>query len=106
MRKELWAGQRGSATVVNSPVLDGLQEDWPYALGNWVECANSSSGCVPTGRNSSPGAYGAYPFIDVKNGYFGILARQGALGTFQNGIALFRTVQDTAGKWATKSCGN
>ena len=106
MRKELWASQRGSATVESSPVRDALSEDWPYALGNWVECANSSSNCVPTGRNSGPGAYGAYPFIDVKKGYFGILARQGALGTFRNGIALFRTVQDTAGKWATKSCGN
>lgn len=108
LRNELWANQRGSAVVglggTASPLILGMGEDWPYGLGNWLECEPGTN-CVLAGRNSSPGAYGAYPFLDFKNGYFGILARQGELGTFRNGAALFRTVQDTAGKWATKSCG-
>ena len=101
MSAELWANQRGQATVGNSPILDKMGEDWAYALGNWVECPSATyDAAAVSGRNSSPGAYGAYPFIDFRNGYFGILARQGALGTFPNGIELFRTIQDTAAKWA------
>ncbi|MBN2004235.1 MAG: serine hydrolase [Anaerolineae bacterium] len=100
-RSELWADQRGTATVAYSPALAGLGEDWHYALGNWVE-SETSTVYVPVGRNSSPGAYGAYPFMDFQNDYFGILATQDTI--FQNGIALFRTVQATAAKWATKSC--
>jgi CubicO group peptidase (beta-lactamase class C family) len=104
---ELWSNQRDGATVVNSPILSVMGEDWGYALGNWDECESPAFNCgTSIHRNSSPGAYGAYPFIDFENGYYGILARQGTLGTFQNGITLFRTVQDTAQKWATKSCGN
>ena len=101
MNAELWANQRGTGTVTYSPVRDKLGEDWAYALGNWVECPSSSfDAAAATGRNSSPGAYGAYPFIDFRNGYFGILARQGALGTFPNGVNLFRTIQDKADSWA------
>jgi CubicO group peptidase (beta-lactamase class C family) len=107
MSAELWANQRGAATVVNSPILTAMGEDWGYGLGNWVECKTPSFNCGSSlQRNSSPGAYGAYPFIDFENRYFGILARQGAQGTFANGINLFRTVETTANKWATKSCGN
>ena len=107
MTAELWSNQRGTATVEKSPVLDALAEDWGYGLGNWVECKSPAFDCGSTlQRNSSPGAYGAYPFIDFENKYYGILARQGALGTFQNGVNLFRTVETTAKKWATKSCGN
>ncbi|HUX40087.1 MAG TPA: serine hydrolase domain-containing protein [Rectinemataceae bacterium] len=101
MSAELWASQRGTGTVTYSPVLDKLGEDWAYAFGNWVECPSANfDASATTGRNSSPGAYGAYPFIDFRRGYFGILARQGALGTFPNGVNLFRTVQDTAAQWA------
>ena len=107
MTTELWANQRGAATVVNSPVLSVMGEDWGYALGNWVECKSATFNCGSSlQRNSSPGAYGAYPFIDFKNKNFGILARQGVLGTFTNGIDLFRTVETSADKWAIKSCGN
>ncbi|VAW96261.1 hypothetical protein MNBD_GAMMA19-245, partial [hydrothermal vent metagenome] len=46
------------------------------------------------------GAYGAYPFIDFENGYYGILARQGELGTFQEGIKLFESVSQKLKNWA------
>jgi CubicO group peptidase (beta-lactamase class C family) len=107
MTTELWKNQRGVATVVNSPVMTAMGEDWGYGLGNWIECRSSAFNCgsLPA-QNSSPGAYGAYPFVDFQHAYFGILAREGALGTFPNGINLFRSVETTARKWATKDCSN
>lgn len=105
MRTELWAEQRGKAAVVESPILSDKGEDWGYGLGNWIECRSPAFDCgTSLKRNSSPGAYGAYPFIDFEDKYYGILARQGASGTFENGIDLFRTVETTAKKWAARSC--
>jgi CubicO group peptidase (beta-lactamase class C family) len=108
MTASLWANQRGTDTaVISSPTVSDLGEDWAYGLGNWRECRSTTYNCGSSlQRNSSPGAYGAYPFIDFENGYYGILARQGALGTWPNAINLFRAVETTADKWATKSCGN
>jgi CubicO group peptidase (beta-lactamase class C family) len=107
-RTELFANQRGEAVVIGSPVYDAIGEDWSYGLGNWLECPTateaSSYDCGEGHRNSSAGAYGAYPFIDFDHHYFGILARQGALTSAREGIALFRTVEELAGKWAAKSC--
>ena len=101
---EMLASQRGNAVVAYSPlVLEG--EDWAYGFGNWVECRSAKYNCgMALQRNSSPGAYGAYPFIDFEHHYFGLLARQGALSTAVNGIDLFRTVQDVAGKWGSGVC--
>jgi len=99
MSAELWANQRGTATVGYSPLLTVMGEDWGYGLGNWIECKIPTFNCgTSLQRNSSAGAYGAYPFIDFENNYYGILARQGALGTFENGINLFRTVEAAAKK--------
>ena len=107
MTAELWKNQRQAATVVYSPVSEAMGEDWAYGLGNWVECRSAAYDCGSTlVRNSSPGAYGAYPFIDFQYKYYGILARQGALGTFPNGINLFRIVEPTARKWAARDCSS
>ncbi|MFZ5471177.1 MAG: hypothetical protein ACOZIN_17280 [Myxococcota bacterium] len=88
--------------------LYAVGEDWSYGLGNWLECPTAtqpnSFNCGAGHRNSSPGAYGPYPFIDFDNQYFGILARQGSLGTYSEGARLFRTIEDTAKRWVTKSC--
>jgi CubicO group peptidase (beta-lactamase class C family) len=106
LQAQLWASQRGGAAVVASPILDRMGEDWAYGFGNWVECPRASFDCgAARGRNSSPGAYGAYPFVDLTSGYHGIVARQGALGTFPEGVTLFRTVEAAAARWATRSCG-
>lgn len=53
---------------------------------------------------STPGAYGAYPFLDFDHHYIGMLVRQGSLGTFQDGLRLFRAVQDLATQWADDRC--
>ncbi len=116
-RTALLGNQRGAATVGFSPTLGGgptntvgIGEDWAYGFGNWLECPSAkqpgSFNCGAGHRNSSPGAYGAYPFIDFDNRYFGILARQGKLGTYPEGIRLFRSVESLAARWAKQDCGS
>ena len=103
--------QRGSATVtaLGSPVLAATGQDWAYGFGNWLECASAlgpnTFNCGPEHRNSSPGAYGAYPFIDFDHQYVGMLARQGGLGTFREGLALFDGIADDAARWADACTG-
>jgi len=92
------------STIAYSPTITGLNEDWHYGLGIWHECKNSSFNCTPGQRLSSPGAYGAYPFWDRTKNYIGLVARQGTLGTYTNGIAIERSVQDVVDQWAT--CSN
>ena len=94
-----------------SPLLDRLQEDWAYGFGNWLECPTATTAntfdCGAGHRNSSPGAYGAYPFIDFDHGYVGIVARQSEnVGTFPEGVNIFRQIQDDAETWAGVGCGN
>jgi CubicO group peptidase (beta-lactamase class C family) len=104
-RQAMLTSQRGDAKVASSPALDALDQDWAYGFGNWLECPTAqgpdSYDCGSGHRNSSPGAYGAYPFIDWDRRYFGILARQGKLGTFRDGDSLFQTIAEDAGRWAS-----
>ena len=106
-RTELFADQRGTATLSTSPAWKGMKEDWSYGFGNWLECPTAkqlgSFNCGAGHRNSSAGAYGAYPFIDFDNHYFGILARQGALGTGFEGVNIVRAADAPIAKWL--ACG-
>jgi CubicO group peptidase (beta-lactamase class C family) len=107
-REELFANQRGDATLQGSPVWSKIQEDWSYGLGNWLECPTAKTlggfDCGAGHRNSSPGAYGSYPFIDFDHDYVGVLARMGELGSGFEGIQLFRAAGDDITKWADGSC--
>lgn len=107
-RAKLLANQRGAATVTASPVYQATGEDWAYGLGNWLECpgalGQNTYDCGEGHRNSSAGAYGAYPFIDFDHRYFGIVARQGSLGSGREGIGLARSIAEPARKWATRTC--
>lgn len=97
--------QRGDAQVVYSPLQAGLNEDWAYGLGNWVECASPDYNCgLGFLRNSSAGAYGAYPFIDFRDHYFGMLAQQGRPGTGKEGVGLVREIAGHAARWARQQC--
>jgi hypothetical protein len=102
-RQAMLANQRGDAEVVASPAV-AVGQDWAYGFGNWLECPTAIDGqsfnCSEGYRNSSPGAYGAYPFIDFEHRYLGLLARQGALGSFVEGNAIFATIAETAAEWA------
>ncbi|MEM6415799.1 MAG: serine hydrolase [Pseudomonadota bacterium] len=52
--------------------------DWRYALGVWRECDLSffSNDCETDVVISSPGALGWTPWIDFKNGYYGLIAHE------------------------------
>lgn len=89
------------ATIGYSPALSAIGEDWHYGFGNWIECHADPNNCTLTTKISSPGAYGAYPFIDYKNRYYGILAREGSLGTFNKGYDFFERVAMKLEEWAS-----
>jgi len=86
-------------TMAYSPAYDALSEEWHYGLGLWHECESSVFDCVAGARVSSPGTYGAYPYWDRQLGYVGLLARQGSLFTFKEGIEIERSVRNTVESW-------
>lgn len=93
--------QRSEAASVNSPAIDGLDEDWHYGFGTWIESqSNPYDSDRTTGRVSSMGLYGAYPFLDWKHHYFGIVAREGNFTSFTQGYKLFLTVAPMFEQWA------
>lgn len=99
---ELLKDQTASSVMAYSPPKTDLGEEWHYGLGIWHECRSSTYNCnASNGRVSSPGAYGAYPFWDRTYNYFGIVARQGASGTYPKGIEIERTVRSKAEQWAS-----
>jgi len=97
--------QVGSAEIGASPANRGTGEDWRYGFGVWAECHSPTFDCDGALEMfSSAGAYGAYPFINIKHGFYGLVARQGALGTGFLGYKTFAAVADKISQWATKSC--
>ena len=100
---QLLADHTATAVMTYSPIAlappNGLGEDWHYGFGLWHECQSATFNCTAGARVSSPGAYGAYPFWDRSHGYFGLVARQGTLGTFPNGIAIERSVRPDVEQW-------
>jgi len=93
-----------AVTMGNSPSIDGLGEEWHYGYGLWIECRNATFDCTTTTYVSSPGAYGAYPFVNLPRDFFGIVARQGALGSFPQGVKVLDSVRPELEAWA--DCGN
>lgn len=96
--------QLGGAAIGSSPAFDGLGEQWHYGFGLWIECHDSSFICGEATQVSSPGAYGAYPFWNKQHNYFGIVARQGDLGTFTDGYQVFDAVRSEVESWV--QCAN
>ncbi|MGB3622472.1 MAG: hypothetical protein WBA20_14075 [Ketobacter sp.] len=93
--------QIGNANIAYSPVNAGpLELDWHYGFGQWIECPSVPFACSVTTRISSPGAFGAYPFIDFEQQYFGIVAREGSLGTSHEGYQLWAEVEIELAEWA------
>lgn len=99
--KALLADHTADAAISYSPTVSGLGEEWHYGFGLWHECESPGYDCMPGARVSSPGAYGAYPFWDRDKDYIGIVAQQGALGTFPKGVAIERAVRSLVEEWAT-----
>lgn len=92
--------QLQGATIVYTPTA-AINEDWHYGFGNWIECHANVFNCMASTKVSSPGAYGAYPFIDYEYHYYGMLAREGNLGTYVEGYTTFVSVEPLIREWAT-----
>lgn len=96
--------QLNGATIEYSPAEDSpLGVAWHYGYGLWIECTGAHSDCATTTRASSAGAYGAYPFIDFKQGYFGIVAREGRLTTGHKGYQVWASVESELAQWAAEN---
>ena len=99
LKTTVLADQTGSVAIRYSPALENIGEDWHYSFGFWLECQSSTFDCDGVGRISSPGAYGAYPFIDYELGYVGILGREGALGSYPEGKRVLDSVETELRDW-------
>jgi CubicO group peptidase (beta-lactamase class C family) len=97
---QMLTDQTATATIGHSPAVDGLNQDWHYGFGIWHECASTTFNCPLGNRVSSPGTYGAYPFWNRSLNYVGMLARQGGLSTFPNGILVEQAVRTQEEAWA------
>jgi CubicO group peptidase (beta-lactamase class C family) len=96
--------QSSNAIIAYSPVNQWPTEiDWHYGFGLWLECSSIPFNCTTTNRVSSAGSYGAYPFIDFEQKYFGIIAREGVLGTGSKGYQVWASVKDELAQWATQN---
>jgi CubicO group peptidase (beta-lactamase class C family) len=106
LQKQQMSDQTVGAVIGYSPAKAGLGEDWHYGFGLWQECHAADFNCALSAESvSSPGAYGAYPFINNKNRFFGMVARQGAIGTFVDGYtSVYAVVEPDLIKWASKTC--
>lgn len=88
------SSQTAGLVIAHSPLEVKGPGAWTYGLGLWVETG--------TQRVSSPGAYGAYPFWDRQSGLVGILAQQGRLGSFPEGLKLERSLRSSLEAWAAE----
>lgn len=95
-----------SDQIANTPIAYSPVAQWPittqwhYGFGLWIECASVPFDCTTTTRVSSAGTYGAYPFIDYEHKYFGIVAREGSLGTGFKGYQVWSEVKSELEHWA------
>ena len=65
--------------IVSRPAsIEAANVDWYYGLGVWRECdaPTWNADCEANVRISSPGAFGWYPWLDLENGYYAVLAME------------------------------
>lgn len=69
--------------------------DWHYALGAWVECDKPvfDDECAAQQIYSSPGSFGWTPWVDLQNGYWGLIARRGELNSAAVAVELEQQLQ-------------
>ncbi|MFH1133279.1 MAG: serine hydrolase [Nanoarchaeota archaeon] len=103
LRDMMLSDQIGDATISYSP-LWRLHQNWHYGFGCWIECYSPIFNCPSVEMVSSPGAYGHYPYINLKKDFFGIVAIQDLEGNFSWGINIFNTVRPEVDAWA--ACQN
>ena len=99
LQAAMFSDQIAGLAIVSSP-LDRIDEEWHYGFGGWIECASETFDCTEVTRVSCPGAFGAYPFIDVEEGYLGILSRQGSTASGPQAIEFANTITPQIREWA------
>jgi len=76
---DLAAERLSGLQIVSRPAaIDDNTVDWYYGLGVWRECNEPmwNTDCEAQTRVSSPGAFGWYPWLDLDNGYYAVLAME------------------------------
>ena len=104
LRREMVVDRLFGVRIDYSPVSEGLGLEWHYGLGLWLECDGTTISCTQDPILSSAGAYGAYPFIDREGGFFGIVAREGRLGSFDEGYRMVAALRPQIVAWAAADC--
>ncbi len=87
-----------------SPIKKIIGQDWRYGYGFWLECnveVPLEYNCAGVTRISSPGAYGAYPFIDYPKGLYGILSIKAGMGGDPEGYKIVESIQPLLNQWAS-----
>lgn len=91
----MFADQIGDREIAQSPAEGAvrrgdLQGRWRYGLGNWFRC---DVGTPCDTEHHSAGSRGFYPFVDLKDGTFGVVAHVAGLGDWSESHALFETIR-------------
>ena len=89
-----------TAVMADSPIVTSLNQEWHYGFGIWLECPQVVFNCHNIFTDSSPGIYGAYPFSNLRDRFFGLVARRGAAYTIAEGKAVYDAVAPIAERWA------
>lgn len=89
------ADRVGDLPILFRPQAAGGFGDWHYALGAFVECdlPDFAPSCLDDATYSSPGSFGWTPWIDRKNGYWGLVARRGVAGSAAVAVELQQQMQ-------------
>ncbi len=101
LKIEMLQDQIAEAVIGYSPIMEELNEDWHYGYGIWLECPDATFNCQTISTYSSPGVFGAYPFIDTQYRFFGIVARDGGENDLARGKAIYDAISDYAQNWTT-----
>jgi hypothetical protein len=75
----LIAERTTGVTISSRPAaVEANGVDWQYGLGVWRECNQPvwDESCAGRMVVSSPGAFGWYPWLDLDNGYYAVLAME------------------------------
>jgi hypothetical protein len=92
----MFADQIGDKDVAQSPAdaaigRGDLQGRWRYGLGNWFRC---DVGVPCDSEHHSAGSRGFYPFVDLKDGSFGVVAHVARFGDWSESHRLFEAIRN------------